>query len=474
MKLKAQEAARMVRGTVARGEGGRVAHGLSTDSRKHRKGEAFVALKGPNFDGHDFIVKAAKNGAPWVMAERGRVRAELPGKAALIEVDDTLAALGRLAAAWRRRYAVKVAAITGSLGKSTTKEMAAAVLSVKGRVLRNQGNLNNRIGLPLTLFKLDRSCDYAVLEMGTNEPGEIGKLTAIAAPAAGLITRVAPVHLLGLGSLEGVARAKAEMIHGLPRAAAFILNLDDPLIARHARAFKGKTIGYSSRLDARFAGESLHLAGLEKEVTADGPRIVFKIQRKLGGRNAGRPVQFYLSTLSRHDAVNALAACALGRAFAVSLSDAAQALKGFKALPGRGEVARGRNGAFIMNDTYNASPAAVADALDTVAWWKGPRRGLAALGEMLELGRYAEQYHREAGAKAAAAGMEILVARGPHAAAVARAAVKAGMRKGYVFTARDNAEAARILRKLVKKGDWVLVKGSRAMGMEEVARALMR
>ncbi len=474
MKLKALEAAHMAGGTIKRGGKARIARGLSTDSRKHRRGEAFVALRGPRFDGHDFIIRAAKNGAPWIMAERGRVRSDLPGGAALIEVDDTLEALGRLAAAWRRRYSVKVAAVTGSLGKSTTKEMAAAVLAVKGRVLKNQGNLNNRIGLPLTLFNLDRSYGCAVLEMGCNEPGEIARLTRIAAPDAGLITRVAPVHLEGLGSLAGVARAKAEMIAGLAPAAVFILNLDDPLIARRARAFKGRIIGYSSRPDTPFAGESLHLAGLGKDVAADGPRIVFKIQRKVGGKNMGPPVPFSLRTLSRHDALNALAACALGRAFSVSLPEAAKALRRFKGLAGRGEVARAKNGAFIMNDAYNASPVALADALDTVAWWKGPMRGVAVLGEMLELGRFTRRYHEEAGARAAAAGMEVLVARGPHAALMARAAVKAGMPKGSVFVARDNADAVRILKKLVKRGDWVLVKGSRAMGMDQVARALMR
>lgn len=474
MKMTAKEAALAAGGKIVQGEPGRVGHGISTDSRKHKRREAFVALKGPNFDGHDFIAKAAKDSAPWVMAEKGRVKIKLPDYVALIEVEDTLAGLGAVARAYRRRFKVKIAAVTGSLGKSTTKEMAAALLSCKGQALKNQGNLNNRIGLPQTLFHLNRGYDFAVLEMGCNMPGEIKSLMEIAEPQAGLITRVAPVHLEGLGSIEGVARAKAEMIAGLSPSGTFILNLDDPLIVSKARGFKGRVIAFSARPDAQFPGESLHLGDLEKDAFWGQPRILFTIQRKVAGKKAGSPVKFILKTLFRHDAVNALAACALARAFAVSLPEAAEKLREYRGLSGRGEVVRARNGAFIMNDTYNASPVAVADSLETLAWWKGPMRGVAALGEMRELGPYAEKYHAEVGERAAALGLAALVALGPHARVMAEAAVKAGLPRDAVIVARDNGEAERLLRKLVQRGDWVLVKGSRALGMEALARALAR
>jgi UDP-N-acetylmuramoyl-tripeptide--D-alanyl-D-alanine ligase len=473
MRLKAKEAAGITGGRIVRGDPGAAARGVSTDTRTIKPGQAFVALKGENFDGARFIGRAVKKGAPWVIAEK-RVKPGSDPDLNLIEVDDALEALGRLAADWRLRHRVKVAAVTGSLGKSTTKEMVAALLSGRGRVLKNRGNLNNRIGLPLTLFRLNRSYDYAVLEMGCNEPGEIGRLTRIARPDAGVITRVAPVHLEGLGSIKGVARAKAELVRELSTKSAFILNLDDPNIVRSARGFRGEVIGFSVRGDMKFPGESLHLVALEKEVRAGRPRINFRIQRRLKNKNKGRPVEFYLWTLARHDAVNALAACAVARAFGVSLQAAARKLKGFKGLSGRGEVVRSRKGAFIIDDTYNASPAAVADALETVAWWKGPLRGVAVLGDMLELGDEAGHYHREIGAEVARSGMAALVAKGEHARAMVRAAVEAGLPGSSAFAVKSNGEAARCLRKMVKKGDWVLVKGSRAMGMESVAEALKR
>jgi len=472
MNWKAKDAAKIVGGSIVRGNPGTVAKGLSTDSRRIKPGQAFIALRGERFDGHDFVKKAVKRGAPWVMVERADSR--VPAGATVIETADTLFALGKLAAAYRRQFKVKVAAVTGSVGKSTVKEMLAALLASKGRVLRNHGNLNNRIGLPLTLFRLNRSHDLAVLEMGCNEPGEIQKLMEIAKPDAGLITGVAPVHLQGLGSIQGVAKAKAEMIRGLGPGSTFILNLDDPLIAQHVRGFRGKLIGFSTRKDTRFRGESLHLLDVKKEVAGGGPRIQFRIQRRRDNKDKGRAREFFLKTLSRHDAVNALAACAMGRAFGVSLEEAAFRVRGFKGLSLRGEVIKSRRGFFIVNDSYNASPASVENALETLAWWKGPLRGVAVLGEMMELGRYAKEYHRKIGIKAVEAGVELLVAKGPNAGVVVEGALAAGLLKKSMFVARDNEQAVQILKKHIEKGDWVLIKGSRAMGMETVVGPLLK
>jgi UDP-N-acetylmuramoyl-tripeptide--D-alanyl-D-alanine ligase len=474
MKITAADAAGIVRGRLIQGRPGNAARGVSTDSRTIEAGEGFIALSGERFDGNRFAPEAVKRGAAWVIMTDPAAAARLPGPAAVIIVDDALIALGLLAADHRGRHRAKVAAITGSLGKSTTKEMIAAVLGAKGQVLKNEGNLNNRIGVPRTLFQLTGRHDFAVLELGCNEPGEIARLTAIARPDAGLITRVAPVHLAGLGSLAGVARAKAELIGGLGPGAAFILNLDDPLIVASARGFKGRVIGLSADPGRKFKGESLHLLELEKDVAAGQPLIRFRIQLKRGGKASGPPVAFVLNALARHRAGNALAAAAMGRAFGVELAEAAARLHGVKGLAGRGEVVKSRRGVFVVNDAYNSSPEAVAGALETLAWWKGPRRGAAVLGEMLELGRDADKYHRAAGRKAAETGMALLIAVGPSADLMAAAARAAGMPREAALAAADADEAARLAGRFLGKGDWVLVKGSHAIGLDRVAAALAR
>jgi UDP-N-acetylmuramyl pentapeptide synthase len=310
--------------------------------------------------------------------------------------------------------------------------------------------------------------------MGCNQPGEIAKLVAIARPDVGLITRVAPVHLGGLGSLQGVARAKAEMVRGLGPGATFILNLDDPLIRPYAKDFKGRTIGFSAQPEGNFAGASLHLLEVEKDVIAGRPLVRFTAQLRKGGKKAGAPVAFQLSCLARHNAQNALAAAAMGLAFGVSLAEAAEKLRSVKGLAGRGEVVKSRRGVFVVNDSYNASPDSVADALATVAWWKGPRRGVAVLGDMLELGRYADKYHEAAGRQVAKTGMGLFVARGEHAQTMTAAAAAAGLPREAALVAADNEAAVRLLNKHLRPGDWVLVKGSHALGLESVAEAISR
>lgn len=472
MKWTAQYAAKIAGGRVVQGSAGRIAHGISTDTRIMDAGDAYIALKGERFDGRDFVGDADKKGAAWVMVGKGG-KGKLPPQITVVEVADTLDALGKLAAHYRNQFDLKVAAITGSVGKSTTKEMAAAVLMSRGPLIKNKGNYNNRIGLPLTLFRLRNTYNIAVLEMGCNQPGEIGQLMKIARPDVGLITKVAPAHLLGLGSLANVAKAKAEMIRGLHPKDTFVLNLDDPLIEKHARGFKGTVIGFSMKNDTRFKGESVHLFDLEKDVRGGKPMVRFRVGRKENGKDVGRKQQFYLQTLFGHDAINVLGACALGRAFGVSLKEAAFRLKGFKGLSLRGEVVRSRKGMFIINDTYNANPDSVRNALETLAWWKGPMRGVAVLGEMTELGKYADKYHRLIGSEAVKAGVELLVARGPHAKLVREGALAAGLERNSVLVAKTNKDAERVLKSRLKKGDWVLVKGSRAMAMETVANALL-
>ncbi len=470
MKLTAKKAASIVGGKLVSGDPGRTARGVSTDTRTMKPKDAFVALRGERFDGRDFARKALEAGAAWMLAEKGGKK--VPAGLTLVEVGDALKALGDLAAYHLASHSPRVAAITGSVAKTTTKEMAAAILSGAGRTLKNEGNFNNGVGLPLTVFRLNGSHDFAVLEMGMNEPGEIARLVEIARPEVGLITRIAPAHLEGLGSIEGVARAKAEMINGLSGDSTFILNLDDRLIERKAKRFKGKIVGYSARQDAAFKGEWLLLERVEKEVRGGKPMVRFAISRRKGTRKTGKTVEFKLWTLSPSNAINALAACALAGAMGVSLQTASERLRGFKGVPGRGEVTRSKKGVLVINDFYNASPASVEDALETMKWWRGPMRGVAVLGSMLELGKDAEKYHRAIGKKAAETGVELLIARGPHSEAMVEAAIEAGAEKNGVMAVKDNGRAIEVLRRSLRGGDWVLVKGSRSMKMEEVARAI--
>lgn len=474
MKWTAEEAARITGGKLVSGSGRAAARGVSTDTRSLRRGEAFVPLRGRKFDGHDFLAAAFQKGAAWALKDRNSRPAALPASATVIEVEDTLFALGELARFHRRSFNLQAVGVTGSIGKSTVKEMIARILSDRGVTLKNQGNLNNRIGVPLTLLQLNGRHEFAVLEMGCNEPGEIGRLTQIAEPTAGLITCVAPVHLEGLGSLDGVAAAKTEMIRNLPPGAVFILNLDDQRIGRYTKNFTGRLIGFSRRPETDFPGESLHLTAVEKEVSAGRPRLRFEVQRKIRGKPLGRAVRFRIWSLAGHNAVNAVAAAAVARAFGIPLEEAGGSLAGFHGLAGRSEVLRSPRGAFIINDCYNSSPVALLHALETLNWWRGPRRGVAVLGEMLELGKYAERYHREAGEAVARKGITLFLAKGHHAQTMIAAAVKAGLPRSQARRFEENEEAVKILADRLLPGDWVLIKGSRAMGLESIVTALTK
>jgi UDP-N-acetylmuramoyl-tripeptide--D-alanyl-D-alanine ligase len=224
----------------------------------------------------------------------------------------------------------------------------------------------------------------------------------------------------------------------------------------------------------KFKGESVHLAGAEKEVSAGVPYIKFTLQKMKNGKKSGRPEKVRIRTLARHDAVNALCACAAGLAFGVPLSESAKRLASVKGLKGRGEVLRSKKGAFIINDCYNASPTSVKAALETMAWWKGPMRGIAVLGDMAELGKHSKKYHQEIGEKAALSNLALLVTKGSYADDISKSAIKAGIKKDLVYSVDSNKQASKILKGKMKKGDWVLVKGSRSMKMEEITGEIMR
>ena len=432
--------------------------GVTTDSRALAAGELFVAIRGDTHDGHGFAGDAARRGAGAVVVERP-LGGSAPG-CGVILVRDTLAALGNLAAFHRRRRRPRVVAITGSNGKTTTKEMLAAILERAlgaGRVLRTTGTQNNLVGLPLTLLRLADADAVAVVELGMNGPGEIWRLAEIAEPDVGVITCVAPAHLERLGSLHGVAEAKAELYRRLRPSATAVVNADDPLVAAAADAFPGRKVPFGTLDGLPVAAAGIVDRGLEG--------IDFRLV--LERREA--PVR--LAVPGRHNVTNALAAAAAAHVLGVELELVRAGLEAFQPPGMRMEVTHLPTGVTVLNDAYNANPASMAAALRTLATSRGRRR-LAVLGEMRELGTEAARAHRELGITAAAANLDALFLLGEHAEEVRAGAETAGMPTDRIIVTHSHDDLAARLRATCRPGDLVLLKGSRGAAMEEVLRRL--
>lgn len=425
----------------------RAFRGCGTDSRAVRAGELFIALRGARFDGHEFVAAAAAAGAGAALVDRAVPAASLP----VIRVEDTLSAMGRLAADWRARFRMPLVAVTGSNGKTTVKEMLAAILSRLAPVLATRGNLNNEIGVPLTLFGLDAEHRYAVLEMGASHSGEIRRLTNIARPDVAVITQCAPAHLEGFGSIEGVARAKAEIYEGLPPNGAAVINADD---------------NYGGLWQELAAGRSRVSFGLaaSPDVTAESIAPAAEGGHRFVLRTPRGSVPVRLGLAGRHNVMNALAAAACCEAIGIALADIAAGLADVRAVKGRLERKAAFGSATILDDTYNANPVSLRAALDVLAGMPG--RHWLVLGDMGELGETAAELHRGAGEQARETGVERLFAVG----SLSREAVAGFGAGARHFAGVDELAAA------VKSGlapdVCVLVKGSRAMQMERVVHAL--
>ena len=425
-------------------DGGTVFSGVSTDTRTLAKGNLFVALQGPNFDGHDYLQLAAENGAAAVAVSKS-VAAELPR----LEVADTRIALGQLASYWRCRFAIPVIAVTGSNGKTTVKEMLAAILGLCGPTLATAGNFNNDIGLPHTLFRLDDSHQFAVLELGANHPGEIAYLAQLAKPDIAIVNNAGPAHLEGFGSVEGVARAKGELFEALSADGVAIINADD----RFASLWR-KHSAAGSVIDFGVENPAAVTAQWQQEL--NGSRL--EITTPVG------EVTTFLKVPGRHNVMNALAATAAAVALNVDLKIIAAGLAAFQPVKGRLQVQPGIKGCQIIDDTYNANPASLQAALEVIAQ-QSEQRWLV-LGDMGELGNGSRDLHSNVATAARTAGVSRLYVLGELAGLTADAFGDGAQ----IF--RNMDELIKVLRQDVHTDVTVLIKGSRMMRMERLVAAL--
>jgi len=439
------------------GEAEAAATGVSTDSRSVASGELFVALRGDRFDGHDFVEPAAARGVSLFLVDQAWQQGhELPAGCSAVVVPDTLRALGDLAAWHRRRFKVIVIAVTGSNGKTTTKEMLARIMTQTGPGIKTEGNLNNLIGLPLTLLRLTGRERWAVVELGMSAFGEIDRLAEIADPEVGIITNAFPAHLETLGDVEGVARAKGELFLRLKPDAFAVYNVDDPLISKCPSPANVTRLTFGLR-GAEVSSASI--ASLGKKGESFTLRLPQEVEQ---------PVR--LSAFGRHNIYNALAAAAAAHALGVSGEQIRLGLEEFTPYDKRFQLEECA-GVFLIDDSYNANPASMAAALATLRDLRENGRAAAALGDMLELGAGTEAAHRELG-RVAAGCVEKLYLLGDLAGEVAYGALEAGLAAEDILVAREHDEIARELISWVKPGDCILFKGSRGMRMEQVAQAV--
>jgi UDP-N-acetylmuramoyl-tripeptide--D-alanyl-D-alanine ligase len=430
------------------------------DSRIITADDLFVAVVGETHDGHSFIEDVLNSGIQGIIAEQPRVveLSALPSGGLCIAVKDTTQALGALGQYHRRRNRASVVAITGSNGKTSTRQMTAAVVSQKHRTLSSRKNYNNQIGLPLTLLDICPRHRWAVVELGMNAPGEISTLADICLPDIGVITNIGPAHLEGVGSIEGVMNAKGELLENLRDNQTAVLNADDERVLQLAARCRCRVLlfGLSEKADIRAV-----------DIRATDRGHSFRLILPSGDIRVelDMPGKFMIS--------NALAAAGTGFIIGLSANQIRKGLENFEPAPGRMNVLHTRTGLHIIDDTYNANPGSMAGALDTLAALRKDCRSFVVMGDMKELGRQAAALHRQVGGLAGGSGITGLYATGEFADEMAAGAVEAGLEKRKIFTG-SKEQIAQWLIERIRPEDWILVKGSRAMAMEEIVRMISK
>lgn len=448
--------------------------GISIDSRTIKEGEAFLALKGNKYDGHDFIVEAIEKGAGTVIFQKGLLPSVVRGLWSIvrrkekdygrrttdngrwtpfIETEDTLKALGDLANFWRKKHQVKVIAITGSNGKTSTKEMTAGILSKVFNTLKTEGNTNNLIGLPLNLLRLRDFHEMAVLELGINQRGEMTKLRDIALPNVRLITNIRVSHLEGFGGLEVLVKEKGELFSQLSPEDTIIVNMDDRKVLNLSRVCSCRQITYGEFPEALVKALNPNLGEKGTEFILSLKEEKIKVKLKVHGRH-------YIS--------NALAAAAVAISFGVGIETIKEGLEDFRPLKGRMEILNLPNGIKVINDSYNANPSSVDGAIETLEELKNGGKGIAVLGDMLELGEETVKAHEIVGERLCEHEIDYALLMGQYSRIVAHSMIQKGMPKERVFVVESHLQAANILKSIGKKGDWILLKGSRKMEMEKI------
>ncbi|MTI61676.1 MAG: UDP-N-acetylmuramoyl-tripeptide--D-alanyl-D-alanine ligase [Firmicutes bacterium] len=449
------EIVKAVGGVLVQGNRSKKIKGVSIDSRTIKADELFIAIPGEKFNGHDFIADAAVNAAAaFIISDE----VELLERAAYIVVDDTTEALQQLAAYYRQQIDdLTVIAITGSAGKTTTKDMIAALLASKYKVHKTQGNFNNYYGLPLTLLEMQGDEDIAVLEMGMSSLGEISLLTSIALPQIGVITNVGETHLESLGTIENVAQGKSELIAGLPEDGIAILNYDNSYVRGMKSVFKGEKIiyyGFNKAVDISASN-----------IRIDNKGTSFLIEYQDDKRDV------LIDKPGRHNVYNALAAIAVARELAVDWNSIKKALLSVELSSLRWDVQKKKGGITIINDSYNANPLSMEAAVDAVCE-SAEDRVILVLGAMLELGSNESRAHLELGKKIADSAVDVLITVGEIAQLIARGAIQGNMKKENIHIFDNNKQAAVLLNNILVGNDTVLVKGSRGNKMEEIVEII--
>lgn len=443
-------------GELITGESNKSFNSVSTDSRRILEGQLFFAIRGENFDGHTYVKEAIEKGAAGAVVEKDPNGTEIYKNATLIKVDSTVRALGDLANAWRKKFRkLKVVCITGSNGKTTTKEMTHSILSIRYSVLKNSGNFNNNIGLPLTLLKLEDTHDICVAEIGMNDFGEIRELTNIADPDIGAITNIGRAHLEKLGDLEGVAKAKGELVENFDKDKTFIVNNDDPYTRQIAHGVNCRKVYFGTQSDKN----DISARNIRQEGTRSISFDLVTGDKTLNVRIRG---------IGKHNVLNSLCAASIAYSLGITPEEIQAGLERYTPAHMRLEILESPQGYTIINDSYNANPDSVSRALEELASLKNNNKTIAVLGDMLELGATSAREHRMIGEMINDLKIDYTICIGKFSKCI-----KEGITdRSRVFHTDSHQDATSMLINIAKKGDIILVKGSRGMAMEKIIQNL--